>query len=58
MYGPYVVMEPASLWAVDQICHDVEGFRVLEFGVDDIGDGIITKVDLDAIRIRAWKREW
>ena len=49
MYSSDMIVEPASLWAVHQICNNVEGFWVFDFGIDDVGDCIVAEVDLDFI---------
>lgn len=51
MYGPDVVMQPSSLWTIDQVCNDVEAFWMLELGIDDVGDSIVAEIDLQPVNI-------
>ena len=47
-----MIMQPAGPGAIDQICHDIERFWMLDFSVNDIWDGIITEVDLEQFSTR------
>ena len=51
MYGPDVVMQPSSLRTIDQVCNHVEGFGMLELGIDDVGDSIVAEIDLRPVKI-------
>lgn len=46
MNGPEAVVQPSRFGAVDKVSDDVEGLRVMHFGIDDIGNGFVIEVNL------------
>lgn len=46
MQYPHVVMQPASLGAIDKVCYHVQRIGVFQLRINNVGDRILTYVNL------------